>query len=264
MRVAWSTRRPLQKLAGHSIAPSRDLTPPRHTTALAPAAAPGDRGRVRLTLDCSGWADTELVAAIGQHCAEAYRELLKRHLDSVTRAARVTLRFGADADDVATDAFVHLWLHPTSFDPARCSVVGYLRMSAKLRSIDLFRSTSARRRREEKDYGEGASPAPETGRAMMHSEEAALVRKSLTTLSRVERDVIETAFFGGKSYVDVARELGLPEGTVKARIRSGLKRLRLSQEIQALLDNHHGEEVGPVAAPTPEKLSESLSVRGMN
>ena len=48
----------------------------------------------------------------------------------------------------------------------------------------------------------------------------------MATLSEKEQQAISLAYFGGHSYVDVAVLLGLPEGTVKSRIRSGLTRLR--------------------------------------
>jgi RNA polymerase sigma-70 factor (ECF subfamily) len=193
-------------------------------------------GSETANFDYSQWTDNDLVASLADDNAEAYAELYRRHASSVISAARVILRIGPDSEDVATEVFIQLWMSPENFDPNRGSLVGYLRMSAKRRSIDFLRSWSARKRREANDFYQVNLPPPDSDAKLIESEEADMVKQSIATLPAVEREAIETAFYKGMSYSAVAVHLGLPEGTVKARIRSGLRRLRMSDDIQLIRD----------------------------
>ena len=112
---------------------------------------------------------------------------------------------------------------------ARC--VRYCWLS---RAVDIVRSESARRRREDGDAS--------ARRASYVLEDEVLdfvagqkLREAVATLSEKEQQAICLAYFGGHSYVEVVSLLGLPEGTVKSRIRSGLIRLR-SAVVEAGLD----------------------------
>lgn len=203
------------------------------------------------------WTDNELVAAMAHDSADAYAELYRRHIVSVSSAARVILKASHDSDDIATEVFIQLWMSPELFDPNRGSVVGYLRMSAKRRSIDFIRSSSARKRREANDFRKLAPPPFDSDAQLISSETADLVRKSLTTLSANEREVIEIAFFRGMAYSAVAVHLGLAEGTVKSRIRSGLQRLRMSDEVVLIRDQLEADADRAASAPTATNVRES-------
>jgi RNA polymerase sigma-70 factor (ECF subfamily) len=207
--------------------------------------------------DYSRWTDNELVAAMSNDDADAYGELFRRHIHSVTAAARVILRVGPDSEDIATEVFIQLWMSPERFDSNRGSVVGYLRTSAKHRSIDFIRSSSARRRREANDYYEVSVPPPESDARLLSSERDDLVRKSLATLPAIEREAIDTAYFSGMAYSAAAAHLGLPEGTVKSRIRSGLQRLRTSDEIHLIREALEVDAVRSDATPLVTKGLES-------
>jgi RNA polymerase sigma-70 factor (ECF subfamily) len=204
-------------------------------------------------IDYSRWTDNELVAAMSKDGADAYGELFRRHIHSVTAAARVILRVGPDSEDIATEVFIQLWMSPERFDSNRGSVVGYLRTSAKHRSIDFIRSSSARRRREANDYYEVSMPPPESDARLLSSERDDLVRKSLATLPAIEREAIDIAFFSGLAYSAAAAHLGLPEGTVKSRIRSGLQRLRTSDAIHLIRETLEVDPVRSDATPVVTK-----------
>jgi RNA polymerase sigma-70 factor (ECF subfamily) len=191
--------------------------------------------------DYSRWTDNELVAAMSNDDADAYGELFRRHIHSVTAAARVILRVGPDSEDIATEVFIQLWMSPERFDSNRGSVVGYLRTSAKHRSIDFIRSSSARRRREANDYYEVSVPPPESDARLLS----------------IEREAIDTAYFSGMAYSAAAAHLGLPEGTVKSRIRSGLQRLRTSDEIHLIREALEVDAVRSDATPLVTKGLES-------
>jgi RNA polymerase sigma-70 factor (ECF subfamily) len=188
--------------------------------------------------------DNDLVAAMGQNSSHACAELYRRHMASVVAASRVILRFGPDSEDVATEVFVRLWMTPESFDPSLCSVVGFLRMSAKRRSIDYLRSASARSRREASDF-QGVTVSPQDSDAhLIASEQDDLLRRSVASLPEFEREAIETAYYGDMTYNAAATHLGLAEGTVKSRIRNGLKRLKMIEELRLVHDQLSTESSG--------------------
>jgi RNA polymerase sigma-70 factor (ECF subfamily) len=153
--------------------------------------------------------------------AEAYR----RHSSAVYGHAMRVIKDPALAEDVSQEIFVRLWQRPERFDPNRGSLRSFLLADTHGRSIDLIRSVSSRRMREEKE----ARLTAEAGRSLEEEvwdlNRAEMVRDALSNLGEGERVAIELAYFGGYTYRQVADKLGEPEGTVKSRIRSGLKRL---------------------------------------
>jgi RNA polymerase sigma-70 factor (ECF subfamily) len=188
--------------------------------------------------------------AVVDNCGDAYAELYRRHSRSVAAAARMILGNTHESEDVAAEVFIGLWLAPEKFDPARGTLLGFLRMKAKARSIDVVRSASSRRGRETYDR-EGRKDPADIDSALLASESASLLRAALAQLPSAEQDPIYLAFFVGMPYSSVAVQLQLPEGTVKSRIRSGLLRLRMSGDLQELLLAGHQDEPDNVPGPLP-------------
>lgn len=151
----------------------------------------------------------------------------------MTAAARTVLGPSPQCDDIVVEVFAKLWLAPEKFDPARGSLLGYLRVMARARSIDWLRGETSRRRREVEDARRPTADVPSVDRDLLSSESAAEVRRAVDRLPEEQREVIDLAYLGGISYRAVAVRLGLPEGTVKARIRRGLQRLRCDDELGA-------------------------------
>jgi RNA polymerase sigma-70 factor, ECF subfamily len=132
----------------------------------------------------------------------------------------------ADCDDVVAEVFVGLWTSPGKFDPDRGSLLGFLRLRAKGRSIDILRSESSRKRREDNDAYSDSPPGPEVDSTMIAAEAATELARAIAALPASEQEAIRLAYFGDMSYRAVARYLEEPEGTVKSRIRVGLQHLR--------------------------------------
>jgi RNA polymerase sigma-70 factor (ECF subfamily) len=192
--------------------------------------APGDD--ISATPPMSEWSDGALARGVELSRIDAFTELRRRHLVSVTAVARMILGNRSSCEDVVAEVFVGFWLAPEKFDAQRGTVLAYLRLMARGRSIDLIRSDTARRRREvAKDVGVQDHDADA---AMIDAEAAGELRAALALLPADERTPIELAFFRGMTYDAVARQLGLPEGTVKSRIRRGLRRLELSENLEVL------------------------------
>ncbi len=117
---------------------------------------------------------------------------------------------------------------PGPFRPPAWIVTLLLLTLAHGRAVDVARSTSARRRREERQTREAATGGYDLEHEVWDLHLAAQVRDALAELSATERSAIELAYFGGRTYREVAQMLEEPEGTIKSRIRSGLQRIRAS------------------------------------
>ena len=150
---------------------------------------------------------------------------VRAHGDAVRRVAAVSC--GVDrAADVAQEVFLRFWLHPERFDPMRGSLRTYLLTLGRSVAIDATRSDAARRRRESAGRWRDVPTLEPIDDGLLRDETAQRVRRALRQLPPVERDAIATAFYGGCSYRAAAVVLGEPEGTIKSRIRAGLRRLR--------------------------------------
>jgi RNA polymerase sigma-70 factor (ECF subfamily) len=171
--------------------------------------------------------DAVLVIAVSRYREEALAEAYRRHAGAVYGLARRLLANPAMAEEVVQEVFLRLWNQPDRFDPQRGSLRSYLLAQCHGRSVDLLRSESSRRNREERDTRRTAEAGYDLEHEVLDLNVAEGVRTAMKQLSEGERRAIELAYLGGHTYREVARLLGEPEGTVKSRIRSGLKKLRV-------------------------------------
>jgi len=169
--------------------------------------------------------DALLVVAVQRHDQEALAELYRRHGGSLFHIALRVVAVRGLAEEVVQDIFTRLWQSPEHFDPARGSLRSFLLAQAHRRAIDIVRSETARRRREKGD-ADAVKVTYVLEDEAVGSAIGQEIRRVVETLPEPEQEAISLAYFGGHSYVDVASLLGVPEGTVKSRIRSGLARLR--------------------------------------
>ena len=179
-----------------------------------------------MTDDLHAASDAALVVAVARFREEALAEVYRRHADVAFGAACRILGDTALAQDVVQDVFVKLWNDPERFDPARGSLRAFLLSGVRSRSIDIIRAESSRRDREVRHGRLGGETDYDLELEVMDLTMAEHVRASVALLSDDERRAIELAYFGGHSYREVAEILEQPEGTVKSRIRAGLRRLR--------------------------------------
>lgn len=176
--------------------------------------------------DLNDASDAGLVLALARFEQAALAEVYRRHAGAVFGLAKRLLGDQAKAEEIVQEVFLRLWNKPEKFDPGRGSLRSYLLAQAHSRAVDVLRSDVARRRREERDVREAAESGYDLDRTVWDMALADHVREALRRLHPSERLVLELAYFGGRTYREVAADLGEPEGTVKSRIRSGLKRLR--------------------------------------
>ena len=178
--------------------------------------------------------DAELVTAIGGGDNPALAEVYRRHSGAVHALANRLLRNADLSRDVVQEVFLRLWNNPEKFDSSRGSLRSYLLSHTHGRSVDLIRSEDARRIREEREARLTAESGLSLEEEVWELSLAENVRAAVAQLDETERRAIELAYFGGYTYREVARILSTPEGTVKSRIRSGLKRLKATLEVGGL------------------------------
>lgn len=156
----------------------------------------------------------------------ALYDLLGRPLYSL--AYRV-LNDPTEAQDVVQDAFLQLWQKAADFDPARGSAFTWAATLVRNRAIDRVRMRRRRAEILEQSAAEiqpATNSEPDSADAAWLREKATAVRAALGALPAEQRSAIELAFFSGLTQQEIAARLSEPLGTIKARIRRGLLKLR--------------------------------------
>lgn len=173
--------------------------------------------------------DEDLRARLAAGDADALGEIYDMYAPLVHGLARRVAGDTEAARDVTQEVFAGLWEHPLAFDPERGSLRGWLATLAHRRAVDWVRREVRRRRPPEPETPADPAGADE---AVLASELASGVKRSLDALPPPMRDVLELAYYRGLTYREVAVALGIPEGTAKSRIRSALAHLgrRLERE----------------------------------
>lgn len=155
----------------------------------------------------------------------ALRELMDVYGGVVFGMAKRVLLDPNMAEEVAQDAFVALWRRPGAYDPARGSLQAFLLGVTRNKAIDLVRKEETIKRTKESLTSELGTASKESSphEGLVAREQ---VREALRALTDVQREAVVLAYFGGRTYREVAEELGIPEGTAKTRLRDGLTHLR--------------------------------------
>jgi RNA polymerase sigma-70 factor (ECF subfamily) len=181
-----------------------------------------DRGRQYLLL-----ADEDLISLVAQGDAEAFAVLYDRHGRAAYSLAYRMMGERQAAEDLTQDAFLKVWRSATSYRADRGSVRTWLLSIVHNRGIDQLRSLASRRRTQEKI--ESSAPRSQPSEAFAESwrnSQREQVRKALGTLPPEQLKILELAYFSGYTHVEIAELLDVPIGTVKGRMRLGLKKIR--------------------------------------
>jgi RNA polymerase sigma-70 factor (ECF subfamily) len=137
------------------------------------------------------------------------------------------------AEDVAQEVFAWLWRHPRAYD-GRASLPAYLAMVARSRAIDALRNAGARARLDERLRPEAmarvasATDDPVLG-SIVRRDDARELRALVMELGSAQRQALALVYWGELPLAVVAARLGLPQGTVKSRVR--LARARLARRL---------------------------------
>ena len=176
--------------------------------------------------DLQDASDASLVVSVSRYHEDALAEAYRRHAGAVFGLARRLLNEPALAEEIVQEVFIRLWNSPEKFDPERGSLRSYLLAQCHGRSVDMLRSETSRRKREERDLRRTAEAGYDLEHEVLDMTVAEQVRDAIDALPIGERQAIELAYLRGHTYREVAAILDQPEGTVKSRIRAGLRRLR--------------------------------------
>lgn len=182
----------------------------------------------RWTLTDNFMDETALVAEVVARRESALESVYRSYGGAVKAIARRVIKDDDLAEDVVQDVFVTFWDNPHGFDPDRGSLRTYLLTIAHRRAVDVVRSEQARSLRQERVTPD--PPAIDLENEVWLRTQSEAVRAAVGRLAPHERKAISLAYFGGLSYVEVARALDEPEGTIKSRIRSGMRKLADSLE----------------------------------
>ena len=137
------------------------------------------------------------------------------------------VRNPAHAEEVAQEAYLDAWRSSSRYDARLGSAAGWLLTIVHRKAVDRVRSVEASTRRDEGwQQSSRAVDHDETAEAVEASLDAQRVRGAVATLTDVQREAVELAYFGGYTHTEVATMLDVPIGTAKTRIRDGLIRLR--------------------------------------
>ena len=183
----------------------------------------GERG------DYSPLADEELISLMGAGDAGAFAALYDRHSRAVySLSYRMTGERQA-AEDLAQDAFLKAWRSAGTYRSQRGSVKTWILTVVHNRGIDLLRSSASRRKTREKAEAEAEAPRSYPSEAFSEAwsnHQRDRLREALRDIPCDQREVLALVHFSGLTQTEVSERLGLPLGTVKGRVRIGLRKLR--------------------------------------
>ncbi len=197
----------------------------------------GAHERVPASLeDYETLSDQELLKYVVHRRRQALEVLYQRYSSAVYSLALHMLRDAGAAEEVAQDTFFNVWRRASSYRPDRGKVTAWLFSIEHHRVIDEFRRRKRREQaqvvydvdliRQTDDVGDPVQYA-------MSQLRQGVVKEALSGLRPEQREVVVLAYYGGLTHSEIAERLGQPLGTVKTRMRLGLKKLRTIMAPQA-------------------------------
>jgi len=174
--------------------------------------------------------DLALIDLIIQKNEAALGELYDRYHRLVFSIALNTVGRREDAEEITLDVFTRVWDKAHTYRSERAKVTTWLTRMTRNRAIDVLRREEVRPMKHSVSW---ASVLPEPADDSDRPEAAAhlamqkeRVREAIAALPDAQQEVLALAYFKGYSHSEIARELDIPLGTAKARLRSGMQKLR--------------------------------------
>jgi RNA polymerase sigma-70 factor (ECF subfamily) len=169
----------------------------------------------------------DLLRLSGRGDEAAFAELYDATAARAFGLAVRVVRDPAQAEEVAQEAFLEIWRTAGRFDAKKGSAVSWILTIVHRKAVDRVRSAEASSRRDTTYQQQSTDTEHDsTAEAAQASMEARRVRQAMQSLTEVQREALELAYFKGYTHTEVAAMLDLPVGTAKTRIRDGLIRLR--------------------------------------
>ncbi len=206
------------------------MTPPDQVGA-SEAAAPEPQGRAAgRGRRPDPLAETMVEVARGDQ--QAFAVLYDALAPRVLGMARRVIRNHAMAEEVAQEVLLEVWRQAPRYDPALANVSTWAMTIAHRRAVDRVRSVRASEDREDRvAAGSGSRDYDVVSETAEQHEEEARVRGALGSLTALQREAVELAYWGGQTSTEISARLGVPVPTVKTRLRDGIIRLRSALEV---------------------------------
>lgn len=179
--------------------------------------------------EASDTLQAELLRRIAEQDEKAVAELYDQVAGMLFSVAVRIVGDTHDAEEILQEVFVQIWGKAANFDPSRGTAIHWLLGITRNRSVDRLRQRQRRNRIAEKMTEQADITGMDSLRPAGHhlnGAEAASVHEAVCGLPQDQRVAIEMAFFDSLSHGEIAVSLGEPLGTVKARIRRGMMKLR--------------------------------------
>ena len=167
----------------------------------------------------------DLLPAVALGDEPAYEAVYDQASGWVLGVARKVLRDPAQAEEVMQEVLLEVWRTASRFDPRQGSGVSWVMTIAHRRAVDRIRSERSHARREAR-AASAVIDYDDVTEAVEASLDRERVQRCLSSLTRLQRECVGLAYYGGYTYREVAELLRVPAGTVKTRMRDGLIRLR--------------------------------------
>ena len=185
--------------------------------------APVSRG-----LDPARASDPELMRRIADGDSDAFEELYRRHIRTALGQARKLCASSEVAEEVAQETFISLWRSAHRYRPGLGTVSAWLSGMVRNRAIDAWRRSAARPVEvPELEHGAGQLYGA-TGDAS--DPERDFVLSLIATLPQAQKEAVFLAYYGDMTHGEIASLADEPLGTIKSRIRLGIRKLRYELE----------------------------------
>ncbi len=166
----------------------------------------------------------DLEAAFAARVPDALGRAYEAHARALYAVARHVLADAAAAQDCVHDALLRAWQAPRSYRPELGPLRTFLIACVRNEALSALRASGRRSAREER--AERLQPVREATFDVVDHVEADRVRRALAALPADQRGPLELVYYGNRSHVQAALELGLPLGTLKGRLAAAIRRLQ--------------------------------------
>ena len=168
-----------------------------------------------------------MISLIDKSDAGAFAGLYDRHGRAAYSLAYRMVGDRQAAEDLVQEVFLKVWRRAGSYRPERGSVRTWILSIVHNQGIDQLRSMASRRRTHEKVESQANTSQPSEAFAeSWQNSQRDQIREALKTLPPEQLKILELAYYSGYTHAEIAELLGLPLGTVKGRMRLGLKKVK--------------------------------------
>ncbi|WIM87271.1 sigma-70 family RNA polymerase sigma factor [Candidatus Mycobacterium wuenschmannii] len=176
------------------------------------------------------WPSTDLdslLRQVAQHDSDAFAALYDRTRSRVFGLITRVLRDSGYSEETTQEVYLEVWRTADAFDSAKGSALSWLMTMAHRRAVDRVRSEQSAGQRESR-YGAATveRPGDLVADSAIAADERRRVAACLDSLTDVQRQCIEMAYYGGLTYAEVSQRLSANLSTIKSRMRDALRGLR--------------------------------------